>query len=94
MKKFTMIHKVGAAVAVLGLGYLAWRKFGNGADRAELRNDAAGPRLPAMPNMPTMPAMPTMPGMPAMPGMASGAAPNAPQFGPSAPAGLFSGMWN
>jgi hypothetical protein len=79
------------AAAAVGAYFLYFRRR---ADLAAVRNDAAGPRLPAMP---AMPAMPSMPGMPTMPSM--GNAPNAPQlapgfgFGPQAPAGLFKGMW-
>lgn len=81
------------AVAAVG-GLWLWSRRSSAAALGELRNDAAGPRLPAMPQMPTMP---TMPGMPTMPTM--GHAPNAPQLspgfgsGPQAAAGLFKGMW-
>lgn len=75
-------------IAAAGVAFLAWRSLaGGGLGLGHVRNDAAGPRLPAMP------AMPRMPSMPGMPSMGSGAAPNAPQIGPQAPAGLFSGMW-
>jgi hypothetical protein len=87
MKK---IHMIAAGVVAAGVGLFAWRRFGRSAALGEVRNDAAGPRLPAMPEMPRMPSMPSMPGMPTM---RSGAAPNMPQIGPQAPAGLFAGMW-
>lgn len=76
-------------IAAAGLAFVAWRSMagGGGLGLGHTRNDAAGPRLPAMPNMPRMPAMP------GMPSMTSGAAPNAPQIGPQAPAGMFAGMW-
>lgn len=85
-----------AALVAVGAGVLLLFKRGSNANDAlsAIRNDAAGPRLPAMPEMPRMPTMPGMPRMPTMPGMprmpaVSGAAPNMP--GP--PAGMFSGMW-
>lgn len=68
------------AAAAVGLALLLYSRRVIGDPIAGVRNDAAGPRLPAMPSMPRMPGMPSM---------TSGAAPNMP--GP--PAGMFAGMW-
>lgn len=82
------LYLIGAA-AVAVVGFFTVRRFlgGDTSPNDEPRNDAAGPRLPSMPSMPRMPSMP------GMPGMTSGAAPNMPQIGPQAPAGMFGGMW-
>jgi hypothetical protein len=65
----------GAALAAVA-AFTIWRRS---AALGAVRNDAAGPRLPAMPAMPSMPAMPGMPQMPSMGNM-----PNAPRFAPGA----------
>lgn len=67
------------AVAVAGAAYVAWLKWGRGAQLQAVRNDAAGPRLPSLPSLPPLPSlasgtgaapnMPKMPKMPKMPGM-------------------------
>lgn len=88
---------IAGAVAAVGFGALVlW--YSRRGELQAVRNEAAGPRLPAMPSMPLMPSM--------FGGSNSAAVPNAPGSGfvpvekqparlpgPQAPAGLFGGMW-
>lgn len=92
------IYLIGGGIAAALLAVVLTRKV---QAASAVRNDAAGPRLPALPTLPSlprlpaisgaapnMPAMPAMPGMPMMPGM--------PVMGgamPRAPDGIFGGIW-
>lgn len=77
---------VAAAAAAAGLYFVRRPSLG------VVRNDAAGPRLPAMPSMPAMPSLPGLADL-------KGHMPNAPRlspgmgFGPQANPSLFAGMW-
>lgn len=76
---------IAGAVAAVGFGALVlW--YSRRGELQAVRNEAAGPRLPAMPSMPLMPSV--LGG-----GQTSAAVPNMPAIGPQVPAGLFGGMW-